>query len=120
MQNKDMTFTELSVPTELLTEAHIDENAVLQMYVDGGCVIIQAVDRENYDCDGDCENCPFSENECDKNHESSPCTFECEDDDEMTLYDFLNSLSEQQQRAALVHLSVKWAEKESDESDAER
>lgn len=31
-------------------------------------------------------------------------------DDEVTLFDFLNSLSPKQQRAALLHLSVKWAE----------
>ena len=30
---------------------------------------------------------------------------------EMTLEDFLDSLSAEQQRVALVHLSVKWAEK---------
>ena len=29
---------------------------------------------------------------------------------ELTLYDFLNGLSAEQQHAALVHLSVKWAE----------
>lgn len=33
-------------------------------------------------------------------------------DDEVTLLDFLNSLSAEQQRAALVHLSVMWAEKQ--------
>ncbi len=32
------------------------------------------------------------------------------EDDEVTLFDFLNGLSTAQQRAALVHLSVKWAE----------
>ncbi len=32
--------------------------------------------------------------------------------DEITLYDFLNNLSPEQQRAALIHLSVKWAEKQ--------
>ena len=32
-------------------------------------------------------------------------------DDEVTLLDFLNGLSPEQQRAALVHLSVMWAEK---------
>ena len=32
--------------------------------------------------------------------------------DEVTLADFLDTLSEEQQRAALIHLSVKWAEKE--------
>ena len=33
-------------------------------------------------------------------------------DDEVTLFDFLNGLSPEQQRAALVHLSVMWAEKQ--------
>ena len=33
-------------------------------------------------------------------------------DDEVTLFDFLNGLSAEQQRAALVHLSVKLAEKQ--------
>ena len=32
---------------------------------------------------------------------------------EMTLEDFLDSLSAEQQRVALVHLSVKWAEQKS-------
>ena len=32
--------------------------------------------------------------------------------DEVTLFDFLNGLSEEQQRAALVHLSIKWATKQ--------
>lgn len=31
-------------------------------------------------------------------------------DDEVTLFEFLNGLSPEQQKAALVHLSVKWAE----------
>ena len=35
-----------------------------------------------------------------------------EKDDEITLYDFLNGLSAEQQRAALVQLSVMWAEKQ--------
>ena len=30
--------------------------------------------------------------------------------DEITLYDFLNGLSPEQQRAALIHLSAKWAQ----------
>ena len=38
---------------------------------------------------------------------------------EVTLFDFLNGLSAEQQRAALVHLSVKWAEKQGGVSDAE-
>lgn len=38
---------------------------------------------------------------------------------EVTLFDFLNGLSAEQQRAALVHLSVKWAEKQGGGIDAE-
>ena len=37
---------------------------------------------------------------------------------EMTLEDFLDSLSAEQQRVALVHLSVKWAEKKAGEQNA--
>ena len=33
-------------------------------------------------------------------------------DDRVSLYDFLNSLSEKEQHAALIHLSVKWAEQQ--------
>ena len=45
-------------------------------------------------------------------------TKEAEKDNEMTLEDFLDSLSAEQQRLALVHLSVKWAEKEAGEQKA--
>ncbi len=38
-------------------------------------------------------------------------------DDEITLLDFLNGLSPKQQRAALVHLSVKWAENQGKGAD---
>ena len=37
--------------------------------------------------------------------------------DEITLYDFLNSLTPDQQRAALVHLSVKWAQAQGGEKN---
>ena len=38
-------------------------------------------------------------------------------DDEVTLFDFLSGLSADQQRAALVHLSVLWAEKQAAHSN---
>ena len=44
---------------------------------------------------GDCKNCGCSDNS-----------------DEVTLKDFLDSLSLEEQRAALIHLSVAWAEKQ--------
>lgn len=39
-------------------------------------------------------------------------------EDRITLYDFLNGLSPEQQRAALVHLSVKWAASQGGEKNA--
>ena len=45
-------------------------------------------------------------------------TKETENGNEMTLEDFLDSLSAEQQRVALVHLSVKWAEKKAGEQNA--
>ena len=38
---------------------------------------------------------------------------------EVTLYDFLNSLTPKQQRAAFIHLSVKWAETQGGNINAE-
>lgn len=43
---------------------------------------------------------------CDNCKETQPVVR----NDEVTLFDFLNNLSHEQQRAALVHLSVMWAE----------
>ena len=40
--------------------------------------------------------------------------------DEITLYDFLNSLSAEQQRAALIHLSVNWAQNQAGEKTYEQ
>ncbi len=40
--------------------------------------------------------------------------------DEVTLFDFLNNLSSEQQRAALVHLSMKWSEQQGDNDNAKR
>lgn len=37
--------------------------------------------------------------------------------DEVSLLNFLNSLSDEQQKAALVHLSVLWAEKQAKDSE---
>lgn len=39
--------------------------------------------------------------------------------DEVTLFDFLNNLSPEQQRAALVHLSVRWAEQQKTKLDGD-
>lgn len=45
---------------------------------------------------------------CDNCEEAAPAL----KNDEVTLLEFLNGLSAEQQRAALIHLSVKWTEKQ--------
>ena len=47
------------------------------------------------------------------------CAKTADKETEMTLEDFLDSLSAEQQRVALVHLSVKWAEQKAGGQNAE-
>ncbi|MEG2080583.1 MAG: AbrB/MazE/SpoVT family DNA-binding domain-containing protein [Oscillospiraceae bacterium] len=112
MENNNIKdFMQISVPGDVLKEANIDTGKVLQMYAENGRIIIQNACKSDYVCDGDCESCPFCEDECDNNCERCPCSEKCEDE-EITLYDFLGNLSSEEQHAALVHLSVLWAQKQ--------
>ena len=81
----------VTIPFEIRERVGFKYNDILSFTEssDGRSVIVK---REKI-CD-ECEECNESKT------------------DEITLYDFLNTLSAEQQRAALVHLSVKWAEKE--------
>ncbi len=66
MQNKvrEKSWGQIPVPRELMEEAGIDENSVLQMYVKGSKLVIKSVrDADGYRCDLDCERCPVT-NEC--------------------------------------------------------
>lgn len=65
MQGKKVTdYLLLSIPLDMLEEAGIREESVIQMSAAGGKILIKAVsheDAENFVCDGDCESCPCSE-----------------------------------------------------------
>lgn len=64
MQRKIDGYLNLSIPPDMLEEAGIDEESVIQMSVADGKILIEAVDRddtEDYVCDMDCENCPCAE-----------------------------------------------------------
>lgn len=82
----------ITIPFEIRQHVGFKYNDVLSFTetADGRSVVVR---REKI-----CDNCR-------QNH--SPLK-----EDEVTLLDFLNNLSPEQQRAALVHLSVKWAEKQ--------
>ncbi len=82
----------ITIPYEIRQRVGFAYNDVLSFTeADDGRTII--VRREKI-----CDNC---------NKTTSPIA-----KDDVTLLDFLNDLSDEQQRAALVHLSVKWAEKQ--------
>ena len=83
----------ITIPYEIRKRVGFGYNDVLSFTeAADGCTVV--VKREKI-----CNNCK----------EAQPAVIE---DDEVTLFDFLNGLSAEQQRAALVHLSVLWAEKQ--------
>ena len=65
MQGKKVNeYLLLSIPLDMLEEAGISEESVIQMSAAGGKILIEAVshdDAEDFVCDGDCESCPCSE-----------------------------------------------------------
>lgn len=92
----------ITVPYEIRCKVGFKQNDVLSFEesADGRTVVIK---REIIcDCNGE-----KSKEKKDKQ-------------DEITLYDFLNGLSPEQQRAALIHLSVKWAQNQAGEKAYEQ
>ncbi|MBR3996930.1 MAG: AbrB/MazE/SpoVT family DNA-binding domain-containing protein [Clostridia bacterium] len=80
MQDQKLSLTLISIPTELLDEAGITENSVVEMYMDNGNIVIRkAEDVSRYVCDNDCQSCPVMYTECDDNCKECPCKDHCED-----------------------------------------
>lgn len=70
----------LAVPVELLSEAGIEPDGILEMYADGhGIVIRNADDPGEFVCDDNCESCPMSELDCTGDCEDCPCSESCDD-----------------------------------------
>ena len=83
MQNTKITGGEyvlFSVPMEMLEEAGIGEESVIQMSAGNGKIIINTVkDTEDFICDNDCETCPLSEIDCNEDCENCPCYDSCDE-----------------------------------------
>ena len=79
MQNKKVNeFTLISVPKEALEDAGIVDGSVLQIYADGNRLVIEKlIDTGEIVCDGDCDNCPVNETDCDENCEECLCYKSC-------------------------------------------
>lgn len=84
MQNQEIEmagFVPIAVPLELLEEAGIYEDDVLQFSVVGRKIVVEAYDGSgDFICDGDCETCPMSEIvDCEDDCEYCPCVNNCDE-----------------------------------------
>lgn len=83
MQDKGFMTSEymlLSVPIEMLEEAGIGQESMVQISAGKGRIIIDTVqDTSDFVCGSDCESCPVNEMECDGDCENCPCFDECDD-----------------------------------------
>lgn len=83
MQNTKMNSGEyvlFSIPVEMLEEAGIGEEGIVQMSAGNGKIIINTIkDAEDFICDGDCRHCPMSETDCDGDCEGCPCYDSCDE-----------------------------------------
>lgn len=60
-KEETMEVVMLCVPTEMLREAGIREESVLEMYVEENAVILRSGnDFADFVCDKDCTGCPLS------------------------------------------------------------
>jgi hypothetical protein len=70
----------LLIPTELLDEVGITPDSVLQLTVVDNKLIVETVTDDDFECDGDCESCPFywGEDDCDGDCDNCPCSAKCD------------------------------------------
>ena len=113
-------FVSVEVPYEVLDDSGIDLDGALQFYADGKKIVIEQLDDEETDfsCVGDCENCPLLFH-CSEQCNHCPCTAYCDrcsgEAAESCLTDFLDHLSRKEQHEALIHLTLRWAERQKKE-----
>ncbi len=83
MQGKkvEQEFVLLSIPAEALAQSGIEAGTLLQITAEEGKIQIEvAKDLSDFECDGDCENCPINETDCDGDCENCPCNKNCEEE----------------------------------------
>ena len=70
----------LSIPLDMLADAGISEESVIQMSATEGRIMIEAVtSSRDYVCDGDCESCPVDIIDCDNDCKHCPCAVKCDE-----------------------------------------
>ena len=60
----------IAIPVEVLEESGLDLSAVLELEAGEGALVIRnATGMESFVCDGECEDCPFMVDDCDRSEE---------------------------------------------------
>lgn len=76
MQKTLNEYILLPVPTELLDELGISRFSVIQYYAEDGKLIIEPADIDDYECYGECGECPLFDEEtgecCDFDYTDEP------------------------------------------------
>lgn len=117
--NQPPLFVSVEVPYEVLEESGIDLDGALQVYADGKKIVIKQLDEEtDVFCEGDCEDCPLLFH-CSEHCDKCPCAAYCDrcsgEAAESCLTDFLDRLGRKEQHDALIHLTLRWAERQKKE-----
>ena len=108
--NSPPLFVRLDVPYEVLLDSGIDPGGALQFTAEEVKLTVEQIGRDSaFSCTGDCEACLY----CGGNCQVCPCTRHCDKSKtgNLPLEAFLDGLSPQDQYAALVHLTTRWAER---------
>lgn len=107
----------IPIPIDLITEIGLNPLDAIQMHTDGNRLIIEKIDGSGFVCDENCEDCMFFDRDCDGDCESCPCCANCDENNaqDFSLLDLLDSLTESQQKAVLIHLTTKLQDGEQNE-----
>lgn len=83
MQDKKLNSNEyvlLAIPTEIFEEAGAGQAGILYISARKGTIVIKAAENEDdFDCDGNCEECEFFNMDCDEDCANCPCFDFCEE-----------------------------------------
>lgn len=83
MQDKKLNSNKyilLAIPTEILEEAGVSQAGILYISARKGTIVIKVAENEDdFDCDGNCEDCEFLNMDCDEDCANCPCFDFCEE-----------------------------------------
>lgn len=80
MNNEKAIFVMVPIPLEVLEESGINAGDLVQFTAGNGALIMESmVDFHDIVCDGNCDNCPVDQTECNNACGSCPCCDGCDE-----------------------------------------